>query len=148
MEYLGRYTYKTAISNYRLKGVDNGKETFSYKDYKTGGTVKEMDLTAQEFIRRFAMHILPHGFARMRHYGLLSSRSQSVYIPDIQSSMNILRPNHTKADIRTVALSRLQTDNKCPCCAYKNLRRILPFPRGEPPSDTYIENQVLRMNRL
>lgn len=148
LEYLGRYTHKTAISNYRLKGVDNGKVTFSYKDYKTGGTVKEMVLTVQELIRRFALHILPHGFARMRHYGLLSSRGRSVYIPDIQLSMNILSPKRSKVNLRTAALSRLQTDNKCPCCSYKNLRRILSFPRGEPPNDAYIENQVLRMNRL
>lgn len=96
----------------------------------------------------FALHILPHGFARMRHYGLLSSRGQSVYLPDIQKTMDIVSPKRSKADLRAAALSRLKTDNKCPCCGYKKLRRILPFPRGEPPNEAYIETQVLRMNRL
>ncbi len=148
LEYLGRYTHKTAISNYRLKSIASGSVKFSYKDYKTGGTAKEMSLKTGEFIRRFAMHILPHGFARMRHYGLLSSRGQSVYLPDIQASMRINRRRRSKEDLRAAALNRLKTDNKCPCCGYKELRRILPFPRGEPPNALYIEKQVLRMNRL
>ena len=148
LEYLGRYTHKTAISNYRLIAVDDKTVKFTYKDYKTGGSVKEMELTVKEFIRRFALHVLPHGFARMRHYGLLSSRGTSIYLPDIQSGMNILKPKRSKADLRAAALNRLKTDNKCPCCAHHSLRRILPFPRGEPPNEAYIENQVLRMYKL
>lgn len=148
LEYLGRYTHKTAISNYRIKEVTTDSVRFSYKDYKKGGEAKEMTLSAHEFIRRFALHILPHGFARMRHYGLLSSRGKAIYLPDIQLGMGVNRPKRTKEDLRQAALSRLKTDNKCPCCGYKSLRRILPFPRGEPPSETYIEKQVLRLNPL
>ncbi|MGK0366159.1 MAG: hypothetical protein ACI85O_003232 [Saprospiraceae bacterium] len=148
LEYLGRYTHKTAISNYRIKEVTTEIVRFSYKDYKTGGTAKETSLMVQEFIRRFALHILPHGFAWMRHYGILSSRGQSIYLPNIQSNMNIKRRLRTKENLRLAALSRLKTDNKCPCCGYKSLRRILAFPRGEPPNERYIEHHVLNMNRL
>lgn len=111
LEYLGRYTHKTAISNYRLREVTAQTVRFSYRDYKAGGAIKEMLLSVFEFIRRFALHILPHGFARMRHYGLLSSRGQSAYLPDIQQSMGIVRTKRSKAELRAAALSRLRSDN-------------------------------------
>jgi Putative transposase len=73
IEYLGRYTHKIAISNNRLQNVDETSTTFSYKDYKSNGAKKEMTLGNGEFIRRFALHILPLRFMRIRHYGMLSS---------------------------------------------------------------------------
>lgn len=75
VEYLGRYTHKIAISNHRLKYVDK-EVTFTYKDYKHRSAKKEMTLDAFEFIRRYAMHILPKGLVRIRHYGILSSTSK------------------------------------------------------------------------
>jgi hypothetical protein len=120
LEYLGRYTHKTAISNYRLREVSEDKVKFAYKDYKTGGTIKQMELNAKEFIRRFALHILPHGFGRIRHYGILSSRGQSVYLSDIQASMQIIRPKRSKEDLRFAALARLKIDNICPVVASKS----------------------------
>ena len=148
IEYLERYTHKIAISNYRLLEVDSQSVKFSYKDYKAGGIVKEMTLAVLEFIRRFALHILPHGFARMRHFGILSSRGQVTQIPIIQAQMGIQKPKLSKSQIRQKALGRLKTDAVCPCCGKGKLQRILPFPRGEPPDEDYILNQVLRMNSL
>ena len=148
IEYLGRYTHKTAISNYRLIKVNDQTVTFSYRDYKTGGTIKQMTLAVLAFIRRFALHILPHGFGRMRHFGILSSRGQVTQIPIIQSDRGIAKPKLTKLQLRKKALSRLKTDATCPCCRQKKLQRILPFPRGEPPDETYILKQILRMNTL
>ena len=148
IEYLGRYTHKTAISNYRLKQVNEHAVKFSYKDYKTGGTIKEMTLAVLEFIRRFALHILPHGFGRMRHFGILSSRGQVTQIPLIQANMGVLKPKLSKAQLRQKAVNRLKTDSLCPSCRQGKLLRILPFPRGEPPDDNYILKQVLRMNTL
>jgi len=66
------------------------------KDYKTGGSIKEMSLAILEFIRRFALHILPHGFGRMRHFGILSSRGQVTQIPIIQADMGITKTNFDK----------------------------------------------------
>ena len=74
---LGRYTHKIAISNHRIKNIEEGKVTFTYKDYKHAAVKKEITLDALEFIRRFALHILPKGFVRIRHYGILSSTSKA-----------------------------------------------------------------------
>lgn len=70
VEYLGRYTHKIAISNHRIKSIDNGQVSFGYKDYKHGSVKKEMTLQGMEFVRRFSLHILPKGFVRIRHYGI------------------------------------------------------------------------------
>ena len=74
LKYLARYTHRVAISNHRLVKLDAGRVTFRYKDYKEHGKEKLQMLTAEEFLRRFVMHVLPKGFMKIRHYGLLSSR--------------------------------------------------------------------------
>ena len=107
-----------------------------------------MTLAALEFIRRFALHILPHGFGRMRHFGILSSRGQATHIPVIQASMGLVKPKLSKTQLRQKALTRLKTDATCPCCGQEKLKSILPFPRGEPPDDNYILRHVLRRNTL
>lgn len=77
-EYLGRYTHRLVISNNRILSVDETNTTFLWKDYKSDAAMKEMTLFNEEFIRRFLLHVLPHGFTRIRHYGLYSSRSKSL----------------------------------------------------------------------
>ena len=67
LEYIGRYTHKIAISNHRIIDVTDKKVKFSFKNYKKGDAIEEMELDAMEFIHRFAMHILPSGFVRIRH---------------------------------------------------------------------------------
>ena len=74
LNYLGRYTHRVAISNNRLLDIDDGKVTFRYKDYRHQGHPKTMTVEADEFIRRFLLHVLPDGFQRIRHYGLLAPR--------------------------------------------------------------------------
>lgn len=74
INYLGNYTHRVAISNYRLIKHEHGKVSFYYKDYKNGGTRKVMTLDEDEFIRRFMQHILPSGFSKIRYYGFLSLR--------------------------------------------------------------------------
>jgi hypothetical protein len=73
--YLGRYTHRVAISNRRLVSLKEDRVTFSYKDYADGARGKQMTLDAEEFIRRFLLHVLPKGFVRIRHYGLLAGRN-------------------------------------------------------------------------
>jgi hypothetical protein len=77
LNYLGRYTHRVAISNHRLKELKQGQVTFTYKDYKHELQQKVMTLSADEFLRRFLMHVLPDGFQRIRHYGLLSNRHRA-----------------------------------------------------------------------
>jgi hypothetical protein len=74
LDYVGRYTHRVAISNNRLLDIAEGKVTFRYKDYRHDSQQKTMTLEAEEFIRRFLLHVLPEGFQRIRYYGFLANR--------------------------------------------------------------------------
>ena len=74
LDYLGRYTHRVAISNNRLLELEDGSVAFRWKDYRHAAAQKTMTLDADEFIRRFLLHVLPDGFQRIRHYGLLANR--------------------------------------------------------------------------
>ena len=130
VEYLGRYTHKVAISNHRLKSIDEERVTFSYKDYCSQGENKKMSLTHQEFIRRFAQHILPKRFVRIRpggvpHYGILSSTWKREKFKQIQANFNI----------KPVEKQAYQTlNNKCRCCKTGNLVTIAVFDQRGPPN--------------
>lgn len=76
VEYVGRYSFRVAISNERIKDVRDGLVTFEYKDYKDDSNIKEMTISAEEFIRRFLLHVLPKHFTKIKHYGLLSNRNK------------------------------------------------------------------------
>ena len=76
IRYLGKYTHRIAISNYRIKMISNSSVTFAVKDYRNEGCWKNVTIPGQEFIRRFLMHVPPKRFVRIRHYGLLSSRNK------------------------------------------------------------------------
>ena len=78
LEYLGRYTHRVAISNNRLIDFVDGKVSFRWRDYRHDSRKKVMCLDAQEFIRRFLLHVLPHGLQRIRHYGFLANRYRAV----------------------------------------------------------------------
>jgi len=73
LDYLGRYTHRVAISNDRLVRLQDGEVTFRWKDYRQGNKQKLMTLKAEEFIRRFLLHVLPSGFVRIRHFGFLAN---------------------------------------------------------------------------
>ncbi len=77
LKYLGRYTHRVAISDYRIKSFTNDSVSFSYQDNKDGGKKKIMTLSTHEFMRRFLLHVLPHRFVKIRHYGFLSNRFRS-----------------------------------------------------------------------
>ena len=81
MEYVGRYTHRVAISNNRILDIEDGKVRFQWKDYRRGGQQKPMTLDADEFIRRFLIHVLPSGFQRIRYYGLLGNRYRRTSSP-------------------------------------------------------------------
>jgi hypothetical protein len=76
LKYLARYTYRVAISNSRLSHVSDEEVTFGYKDYRREGRQRQMTLSVEEFARRFLQHVLPRGFVRVRHYGLLANRGR------------------------------------------------------------------------
>jgi hypothetical protein len=82
LEYLGRYTHRVAISNNRIKSIDNNQVGFEYRDRADNNTVKILKISANEFIRRFLLHVLPENFMKIRYFGFLSHRNkkQSVKI--------------------------------------------------------------------
>jgi hypothetical protein len=76
LQYLGRYTHRIAISNNRILTLQDGEVSFHWRDYSDGDRQKTMTVTAHEFIRRFLLHVLPHRYVRIRHFGLLSNRNR------------------------------------------------------------------------
>jgi hypothetical protein len=81
LHYLARYTHRVAISNHRLVSVTDGKVTFLYKDYAHGGKHRKMTVTAEEFLRRFLLHVLPRRFVRIRFSGFLANRRRKQLLP-------------------------------------------------------------------
>jgi Putative transposase/Transposase zinc-binding domain len=77
LDYVGRYTHRVAISNNRLLAIEDGRVRFQWKDYRDHDRQKTMTLSAEEFIRRFLIHVLPDGFQRIRYYGFLSNRHRA-----------------------------------------------------------------------
>jgi hypothetical protein len=128
IEYLGRYTHKIAISNHRIKGISENGITFSYKDYRKNGQKQEMTLDSIEFIRRFSMHILPKGFTRIRHFGILSGTSKKVSIPLIKSQIHI-----PVILIGKTYLTKIYNPLMCPHCGTETMKRIEIISKRGPP---------------
>lgn len=128
IEYLGRYTHRVAISNRRILALKDGMVTFFWRDYRDSGKKKTMTITAAEFIRRFLMHILPSGFRKIRHYGLLASRDKSKRITLCKK----LTRTKFKTSTCTTTIERLQRlfgvdFDLCPCCGIGHLARGSPL---------------------
>ena len=124
VEYLGRYTHKIAISNQRIRKIEAENVTFDYKDYRQKGIKKQMVLSHEEFIRRFAMHILPKRFVKIRHYGLLSSTWKREKLKILQQKLGI----QPKEKLPPKAFQP-----KCSCCKVGNLVTIATFDLRGPP---------------
>jgi hypothetical protein len=88
LRYLGRYTHRVAISNHRLLAFDGEHVTFRWKDYAHGSKQRKMTLSAPEFLRRFAQHILPRGFVRIRQYGFLANRCRAANLAIARQLLN------------------------------------------------------------
>jgi Putative transposase len=78
LNYLARYTHRVAISNHRLVAFENDRVSFRWRDYAHGGKKKIMTLSADEFLRRFLLHVLPGGLVRIRHFGLFANRRRKA----------------------------------------------------------------------
>ena len=135
IEYLGRYTHKIAISNHRILNIEGDQVTFSYKDYKQSGKKKSMTLQAVEFIRRFALHILPHGFVRIRHYGILASRSKRQLLSIIREDLGVKPPSPAPTDWKTICCQVLGFHPDFSRCCGAKLVRIGIIPAAREPPD-------------
>lgn len=96
--YLGRYTHRVAISNARLVAMERDRVYFRYQDYADGDRTKQMVLSAEEFIRRFLLHVLPPRFVRIRHYGLLASRNVAARLARCRALLDATHTPNTPAD--------------------------------------------------
>src|SRR5450755_865960 len=93
LEYVGRYTHRVAISNNRLVSMDNGRVRFRWKDYRDGNCQKIMTLDANEFIRRFLIHVLPDGFHRIRYFGFLGNCHRARKLERCRELLGMASPN-------------------------------------------------------
>ena len=134
LAYLSRYTHRVAISNSRLLACDEGTVTFRWKDYRARGKGAEwrktMRVAADEFIRRFLIHVLPSGFHRIRHYGLFASGTRAAHVARIRSLLAHVPAAgvHQEAD----AAEPPPTIQPCPCCGGRMVV-VESFGRGSTP---------------
>jgi hypothetical protein len=131
LAYLSRYTHRVAISNRRLIAADAKTVTFKVKDYRIDGPrrYKTMTLDAHEFIRRFLIHVLPKGFHRIRHYGLLASGVKADNLALARKLLGVAPPKPEPDDIASDPATPVEP---CPCCG-SAMRIIEVFKAGEPP---------------
>ena len=111
IEYIGRYSFRVAISNNRIKDISNDNITFEYKDYKDNAKIKLMTISAEEFIRRFLIHALPNNFTKIKHYGIFSNRNKSSLIKLCRILIGQLVNNNF-----TINLKRKLYEFICPTC--------------------------------
>jgi hypothetical protein len=132
LAYLSRYTHRVAISNRRLVAADDGGVSFRWKDYRIEGPDhwKTMTLTPHEFIRRFLMHVLPSGFHRIRHYGLLASGTRAVNIARARELLAVpVSPEPPDTTETPAADQARMLPRPCPCCGGR-MFIIETFARG------------------
>jgi hypothetical protein len=142
IEYLGRYTHRIAISNHRIKSIAAGRVIFTYKDYRQGGKQQTMTLSACEFLRRFCLHILPPGFMKIRHYGILSSRAKpQLKIQQMKMGVSIVKKEKLSWQQITKQVMGFDVE-QCPCCKTGKMITILFFQANAPPQ------QLKKVNRM
>ena len=127
LEYLGRYTHRVAISNNRILSIDNGKVTFTYRDRERNNEIREMTFAADEFIRRFLLHILPRGFMKIRYFGFLSHKNKKQAVELIRNLIDpdALLPEKIKETIAEMMLRLTGTDiTCCPECKKGKMKII------------------------
>ena len=118
VDYLGRYTHKIAITRHRVREITDTEITFRYRDYRDGNKEKEMTLSHSEFARRFAQHILPRRFVKIRHYGYLSNQGRTERLAEIRRNLKIPQPGpKVKVPGSLRLMEKYGTDIfKCPQC--------------------------------
>ncbi len=130
LEYLARYTHRVAIANDRLVSVDAGQVRFRWKDYARGNRLKTMTLPADEFLRRFLLHVLPGGFVRIRHFGFLANRGRTAKLARCRALLAAVPPPVPAVSESVATLLRRLTGvdiEACPVCHAGRLRILAAF---------------------
>jgi hypothetical protein len=143
IEYLGRYSHKIAISNHRILQIDQEKKrvTFTAKDYRHGDKKIVLTLSTEEFVRRFGLHILPKGFTRIRHFGILSSSWKKEKLPQLQAELAVKK-------LATIIPEKPVLHRQCPSCKKGKLHTVLLFDARGPPQNwqQLFNNESKNMN--
>jgi len=133
LKYLGRYTHRVALSNDRIVGMEGQRVTFRYRDSADHNLMKRMTLDVFEFIRRFLLHILPEGFMKIRHYGILSNRNRSTRLVRCKELLGVEgdlcradKPEAWQAMFHRITGIDL---TRCPACAKGQMVTIERLPR-------------------
>jgi hypothetical protein len=133
LKYLARYAHRVAISNHRLLRADGGRVAFRYKEYAAGGRERVLDLDAVEFLRRFAQHVLPAGFVKARHYGLLANRVRDDRLARCRL---LLAAAAVGPAVRPAGGERVEVgpaaERRCPRCGSRRLQGV-PLPPDSGP---------------
>jgi len=136
LEYLGRYTHRVAISNNRLLGIEDGQVRFRWKDYRNGNQRKTMSLSAEEFIRRFLLHVLPDRLHRIRYYGFLGNRHRQEKLAQCRALLGSATDTEPTSDApehledyrdRCEQLTGISL-RKCPACGQGRMVEVELLP--------------------
>ena len=132
LQYLSRYVYRVAIANSRIVSHADGNVTFTYKDRKHESRTAKLTLPADQFLRRFLLHVLPSGTRRIRHYGLLANRTKKKHLARCRQLLGEPPPPLAANDTARELMLRLTgiDISRCPCCGkghLRTVRRLDPF---------------------
>ena len=126
LAYLSRYTHRVALSNERLVALADGRVRFRWRDYADGDRVKVMELEVDEFLRRFLLHVVPDGFVRIRHFGLLANRHRTAKLAQCRALLAQPTPPPAPPEsVRALMLRLTGIDiERCPSCQQGALRQL------------------------
>ena len=129
LQYLARYTHRVAISNHRLVALEDGQVTFRYKDYQRGHRLRTLTLDAVEFLRRLMLHVPPHGFHRLRHFGFLANRVRQAKLAQCRTLLGHATPPQAQGkavdlDLKPPAVPAGEPGTACPVCQHGRMQLI------------------------
>jgi hypothetical protein len=131
LDYLSRYTHRVAIANYRIVKVEDGLVTFQYRDRTDGDKSKLMTISAEEFIRRFLLHIIPDSYKRIRHFGFLANRCKKQELRKCRELLGLCPepPQIPEETLREKMLRLTGADiTECPRCKQGHMKRVMELP--------------------
>ena len=137
LDYLGRYTHRVAISNHRILSVQDRRVSFSYRDRRDHNRSKQMSLDAQEFIRRFLLHVLPAGFMKIRHFGFLANPCKTANLARIREQLgtgSLPHPPNPPSETVEEMMFRITGEDitRCPRCRQGHLVCVAELPAALP----------------
>jgi hypothetical protein len=140
VDYVGRYTHRVAISNHRIVDIENGQVKFNWRDYRDNNQQKTMTLSAEEFIRRFLLHVLPSGFHRIRYYGFLGNRYRKEKLKHCRQLLGMPPTNPSSSQPQPCADYRDRYEKltghslrECPVCHHGRMITVKLLAKGRSP---------------